>query len=472
MKKVMIPIAVIASACCIVPKFIGNNINQQIQSVVNQINEQPGSKATLVSLDDGWFNSTIIINVGYDPEYFAEFGEEQYSDAPSVFETLGQFNTDIEIKAQHGPILTQNGLSVGMANWTLDVDNDVFREHLEYAQGESLYSVRGSVSLSGLVTFKDKIPTFNYVNSEQDIDWQFSGWEGAGLMTSDNAKYTGSTSQITGKMPFLDIDMKGISVDSSLEQNWLEIFTNPLYDSKGVFSIASVDATTTGTQEKTSLTKLSIDATTDKNDAGSLMDMSISYKLESLSAKDLKLDNILLVTDVNNIEKSFMEAYQQAAQNPADNIEAIQNLVQNELITQLKADPEINISAFSGKINDGGFEGKVLTKLVGIEELPETLEDPKFWLSHAIADADIKMDGSVALWSAELSVLNQLKANPDAAQMSEEELQNIASQQAQIVLDTIGQQGMLTETDSGYQMIFSLKDGQAQLNGNPMPLPF
>jgi uncharacterized protein YdgA (DUF945 family) len=39
------------------------------------------------------------------------------------------------------------------------------------------------------------------------------------------------------------------------------------------------------------------------------------------------------------------------------------------------------------------------------------------------------------------------------------------------MLQGIQQQGMFTETATGYQLKFSLADGQAQLNGNPMTLP-
>jgi uncharacterized protein YdgA (DUF945 family) len=39
------------------------------------------------------------------------------------------------------------------------------------------------------------------------------------------------------------------------------------------------------------------------------------------------------------------------------------------------------------------------------------------------------------------------------------------------MLQGLQQQGLLTKTAQGYQLTFSLKKGQAQLNGNPMPLP-
>jgi uncharacterized protein YdgA (DUF945 family) len=474
MKKIIIPIAVLASLGLIAPKFIGQRLNKDIESFITQINNFPGYQAKLVSTDNGWFGSSFVINFGYDPEYFAGLYQGQYTDdtQKSLFEAFGQFNVNAEINTQHGPIITQNGLSLGLAGWTLDVEDELFREFIDYAQEQSLYSVKGHVSLSSSVQFEDRIPNFNYVGAEQGIEWAFSGWEGAGHVSSNHSQYTGNIKQITGAMPFLNISVNDIVLDSTLQQSWVDIFSNPLYDSNGILSIASVDATSTATQEKTNLKNLSINAITDKNDAGTLMDMRLSYKLESFSAADFMLENMLLVTDFKNLEKSFIEAYQRLSQDPGGNPEAMKSILQNEFVAQLQANPEINISALSGQLNGGHFEGNIFTKLNDIKAIPETLEDPKFWLSHALVDANLNMDKSVTLLSAEQSVLNQLKANPDTAQMSEEEMQNIASQQAQILLDNFRQQGMLTETSEGYQITFSLKDSQAKLNGNPMPLPF
>jgi uncharacterized protein YdgA (DUF945 family) len=55
--------------------------------------------------------------------------------------------------------------------------------------------------------------------------------------------------------------------------------------------------------------------------------------------------------------------------------------------------------------------------------------------------------------------------------MTDEEIATISEQQAPAMLLGIQQQGMFTKTSTGYQLQFSLADGQALLNGNPMALP-
>jgi len=49
----------------------------------------------------------------------------------------------------------------------------------------------------------------------------------------------------------------------------------------------------------------------------------------------------------------------------------------------------------------------------------------------------------------------------------------LAGQQAATMVDTLSQQGMVAVNAEGnLEIIFTMKDGQAVLNGNPMPLPF
>ena len=103
--------------------------------------------------------------------------------------------------------------------------------------------------------------------------------------------------------------------------------------------------------------------------------------------------------------------------------------------------------------------------------LPDAIESPAFWLQHIMANGQINADQSAALWLAADTIKTQIKADPSAAQMTEDEINAIAQQQATPMLQGMQQQGLFTETTTGYQMVFSLKDGQALLNGNPMPLP-
>ena len=111
-------------------------------------------------------------------------------------------------------------------------------------------------------------------------------------------------------------------------------------------------------------------------------------------------------------------------------------------------------------------------QLSGIEALPEEMEDPQFWITHLTANAEVLADKGVALLLATNYMNSQLAQNPQTAGMTPEELQEIAEQQSPMMVDALVEQGLLVDKDEKLTLIFTLKDSQAILNGNPIPLPF
>ena len=57
--------------------------------------------------------------------------------------------------------------------------------------------------------------------------------------------------------------------------------------------------------------------------------------------------------------------------------------------------------------------------------------------------------------------------------MSDTEIEKLAEMQAATMLDMLSMQGMISSNVEGnFEIDFTMKDGQATLNGNPLPLPF
>jgi uncharacterized protein YdgA (DUF945 family) len=204
------------------------------------------------------------------------------------------------------------------------------------------------------------------------------------------------------------------------------------------------------------------------NDAGTLMDADMNYSMDALSVAGVDAKNVLIKTEFNNLEKSFFKAYQEASMDP----ELLPEMMETKLLPQLQANPELNITELSGQINDGNFTGKFLTKLEGIDAMPASMEDPSFWMSALVVDSKVSMDKAMALWIGEQVVTSQMMTDPNAAGMTEEEISEIAAQQVEGMIGMFTQQGMITVTPEGmHEMTFTMQDGQALLNGNPMPLP-
>ena len=91
-----------------------------------------------------------------------------------------------------------------------------------------------------------------------------------------------------------------------------------------------------------------------------------------------------------------------------------------------------------------------------------------------VVDSKFEVEKAMALFVAEVSLNSQFKNNPAiSGQMTDTEIEALAGQQAATMVDTLSQQGMVAVNAEGnLEIIFTMKDGQAVLNGNPMPLPF
>jgi uncharacterized protein YdgA (DUF945 family) len=469
MKKIIIPVAAIALVGLVSPKFTGNAINEGLDNFVASLNTAPGYIATIDSRETSWFSSSAVISVGIDPVMFADLGLD--STELGSFEDL---SATINVSAQHGPFLTLNGLSLGLSAWKAEVNDSVFREFLVYADDEKFYSVKGNVSLFGGLSFEDLMPKFTVI--PQDGDDQaiaFSGWNGKGAASSDNTAYSGATDLVTMNAEGVTFEIKSMTLESSFDGNWTALTQGDFYNSVSQFAIASINFDMPMLDTNAKLEKLIIDVKTEKSEDGNLMDMGVDYAVESVESPEFSGRDLVIKTEINNLENAFFKAYQEASTKPAQLEQAMLDMIETKLLPQLQAAPEFNITEMSGNVADGNFSGKVMAKVAGIDSLPESLEDPAFWISKAVVDSNLKLNKAMALWIGEQVIASQIQADPNAAGMTDEEISAIAVEQVEGMIGMFTQQGMITlNADDEYEMTFTMQGGRAMLNGNPMPLPF
>lgn len=469
MKKIIIPAAAIALVGLISPKFTGNGINEGIDKLVASLNTAPGYIASIESRKTSWFSSSAVINVGIDPVMFADLSLDA-----SEMDAFKDLSATINVTAQHGPFLTLNGLGLGLSAWKAEVSESVFREFLAYAEDEKFYSLTGNVDLLGGANFTDIIPKFTVIPQDDgNEEITFSGWNGKGTASSDNIAYAGTVDLVTMSAEGIIFEMKSMTIESSLDSDWTAPMQGEFYNSINQFSIASINVDMAMLNTKAQLEKLIIDVKTEKNEDGSLMDMAVNYAIESIEAPDFSGRNLVVKTEINNLESAFFKAYQEASTKPAQMEQAMVDMIDTKLLPQLQASPEFNITEMSGNVADGNFSGKVMAKVSGIDSLPDPLDDPTFWVSKAVIDSSLKLDKAMAIWVGEQVVFSQIQADPNAAGMTDEEIRAIATEQVEGMLGMFTQQGMVTvNADGEYEMTFTMQDGQAMLNGNLMPLPF
>ena len=82
----------------------------------------------------------------------------------------------------------------------------------------------------------------------------------------------------------------------------------------------------------------------------------------------------------------------------------------------------------------------------------------------------MRIEKPVALWLAQKQILMQLRTQLPPAQQDPVQMQQIAEQQAPLVISTFMQQGFLTEQEDAYVTKVTLKDGKFVLNGTELPV--
>ena len=295
-------------------------------------------------------------------------------------------------------------------------------------------------------------------------------------MSASHLDYRGQMDSLTmpqdGNSALFQI--QSVSLAMNVDDSWANMIAGAFYDSSFEFVIGSIimgSPMKSGT--KVRVENIVMDGVSEKSDDGELMDMAINYGIETIASEGFNAKDLVLNTEFNNLEKSFFTAFQDASVDPSE-IEQTTEVLKSSLLPQLQASPEFNITEMSGSVGNGSFSGKMLMKITGVDSLPAVLEDPGFWLSKAGVDSAITVDKAMALWVAEKMLISQLQGDAQTAdQMTNKETKDLAVQQAGTMIETFSQQGMVIVNDEGnYTMTFTLTDGQATLNGNPMPLPF
>ena len=133
--------------------------------------------------------------------------------------------------------------------------------------------------------------------------------------------------------------------------------------------------------------------------------------------------------------------------------------------------PEIKIESLKAELLEGNFSANAVSSFKGIEALPANIDDQEFWLTHIFADATITADATLANALAIQYMTSQLANDPQAAELSAEQISEIAAQQAPQILDMFAQQGLLVLDGEQYTSHAHMEEGTFTLNGNVIPLP-
>lgn len=457
----------------VAPYFVGNNVESNLNTAVDEINELAIYSAEVLSYQKGWFSTTAEVKLAIDFEALSnaqslDSADTPLNENPSVVATL---------VAHHGPVYFGDGIGLGRVHYTVSVDGDELRDYVQWDGQLPIYHNEGVVGLFGSVSYSDAIPALSASSEDDSFTVLFSGYTGEAVPDGDNTLYTSSGESLSMSADEFSMELSNLSMDMSYKGSFVEAFRGDLFESEFKALIERIKVTGIEANETVELANVALVTDTKIDESTNTANIYVEYAIEKIVGPELEATDMALGLAINNLDIDFIKAYQEFSNSslliPSEEVPAkMMEFVEANLLSQLKAEPELNITKLKATVPEGSFTAHANTKLVGIDALPGTLEDVAYWITHLLADAQITADKAFAQSMASGYMMGQLLATPQAQNMTEEELQAAVEQQTPMMLSTFAQQGLIKETEAGYETKLELKEGKATVNGTPIPLPF
>lgn len=461
---------IIVAIALFLPKYIASQVSTSVTNIATTINEMPVYSAQIVEIDEGWFSSTAIIKVGIN---FDKISASEIDNMPT-----GETQFLVNFKAAHGPVIVNDGFAIALVKWQATFAGMKLKPIMKWDHSKPFYQINGIQQLSNVTQLEDQIQAFTIDNDAQKVQADFAGYIGSGTFSHSHFDYSASVGKTTIENNENAAMISDMKLTMNIDGNYLDAMEGKLFDTDVTLNIGQFQLTDLVRQlEVVNLlsTDLEVVAKVEEQDGTAKIIQRLNVDSATLGGyqiQDLKMDFVM-----NRLSLIFIEKYQQMAnqlsgKDPVIVQQETLKFAQDNLLELLSKDPEMKLTNLSATIPEGKFDLNATAQTANVTKLPDDLQDPEFWLSHLIAEANLHSDKAVAEMFAKNYMTTQLVANPQTAEMSAEQIVQIAEQQAPVVLENMVQQGLIVEENGAYKASATLKDKQAILNGKPIPLPY
>ncbi|WNC72236.1 YdgA family protein [Thalassotalea psychrophila] len=429
MKKRLIATAVV-SGLLVAPYFAGKLAQTEMENMLAKMQNLPNATVSIENYHRGWFSSTadIVATISQD--------------LPEQVEPLQITLTSKQI-LQHGPILWQsNGLGFGLVDIDYNFDiahnqNDTLEFNHTFSKDKLDSYVR--IGFTGTMTSSMNLQAFQ-VSTEQgtfdihamnidssmtkDGQLQFSGdWQGLDFSEFDDKVLS------IGKMQF--------SADQQVVRGDLLSY-NALTVGDSNFTLASLDILGPIESEKISMKDLNVISTSHEKDG--LMYADADITVANINAVGQEFKDFSYLVSFNKLDLDVYQEFQNvlvsnnAQQDPNHMIMQIQAL----LPKLLAAGPELKIK----KLGMQTEQGEIASQL------------------------NIEFDQDLLDANNPMTIIMALKA--DANGKAPVEFFNAIGMQQNI--EALIMQNMLVADEAEVKFDFTFANGQALINGMPIPL--
>lgn len=465
MKKGLIAsaVAMTVAGALIAPHFIGQQIEQLVNEQVAQLNQQAGYQASVKEYQRGWFDAKAVIQVHFDMHQL-----DPAADMPA----FPVFN--INLALTHGPVVLSSQGLLGLSAWQADVAADTLREKLSWAEDKPIYRLSGVSGLFGGHSFSDQMPAWRF-QEKDNSQIQFSGYQGSGEILSQSMYYSGKAQSLLGEENGeRRLAFNELQIDMHADVGLATMMEGGFYDSKTRISLAQLLISVPGTEiGEVDASGLAIEVKSSRNADKGTGNMELAYLADNIAVAGQQASDLVMQVQLQDINEGVLMEYQKLARTgDAADPQTMMQFIEENLPIALLDSPALNLSKLSGNLPMGKFDGYINSRI----KLQDDAMDSdwmyrEFWLSNLLVDAQLNADKEVLLFVAKQQMLGQMQGAILAGQIDEEQAEQMAAERAPMMLEMLQQQGLLVETPEGYQSTFSLKQGEALLNGEPMPLP-
>lgn len=458
-----IGVAIVAAALVGSPTIIGSQTESSLREHVQLFDQaQPAYSLEVISYDRGWFSSTAELRLGMDLPMLLNDPE------------IKAVSTTIELSLQHGPILTDNGFALGLASWQAKNSGKGLEKYVQWDQTQPFFLQQGSVNLFGKAVYQDYIPRLENTTELSELTFSLTEYRGDGVYANGELYYQGNYEQFKLAVEdglAVELNAMAINLDASADIKTLIIGT--FYPSVMTFTVGQMRASTPD-EELFLMSRLVSDFALKESEDGSLAHMHMGHSAAELFVAGTEVNNLRMMTQFNNIDRAFLEDYLASMKTivGVDDPEVLQAMMTSMFAQHkdalLMAQPELSIPDAGFSMAEGTLDSSMLVSIAELEQIPAEL-DEQFLLQNLIANANIAVDKALAERLAKVYVKSML-AMMNPGTMDAAELEQMAEQQATMVLQNFVQQGMLKVDEEHYLFNAEIAQGILNLNGQSIPL--
>ncbi|HEY7671694.1 MAG TPA: YdgA family protein [Gammaproteobacteria bacterium] len=469
MKKAVIALVAILVVLLALPLLTGMMTQSRIEERVAALNSNPFVVVEVASYDRGWLGAAAQIELGINPQYFAQMAGGVPAGAAFLEQRL-----PVQLEIKHGPVIVDGGVQIALSTVvaTFDPASPVAVLARDQLGMPYVFQLRGHAPITGGFVFEADIPPVDYGDGTNDFT--FSGLRVDGTLRGDHVTSRGNIDSFDFTSAGATAVVEQIRFDMDSEYH-----VGSFGVGKGEFNIARVVVTSpfAGPDPLFTAQGLRVGGESALEDDGT-MRIGANYSVESVTAgtgfrlADAELGIAVADLDAEAMKDYFATIQLVMGQEPAAAPDELLAALVPVLERLLEGGPNLAVDPIRFAMNGEPFSAKFLIEVDPAALPPAPMrnyQDPSLWLAAAIVTAEAEVSKVLAHDLAQQAMRMQLAGSGDPS-LTDDDINAQAEAQVGLMLVQLTGMGMLRDTGDRYTTNARFAQGTLTVNGTPVPL--